>query len=257
MWWKIVIGLFALVVTGPVLVAFSGEVDFKSHWRTASREPAGIAPHPADHPEAIVLVYAARAYNWRGLFAVHTWIATKGKNEKHYVVHDVVGFRGWRQQPVLGVYKDIPDRLWYGNRPSLVTKLIGEQAETAIEKINAANESYPYKQRYRMWPGPNSNTYTAYIGRQVPELAMTLPPTAIGKDYLVNGDKFGKTDSGDGFQFSLSGLLGIALSKNTGVEINLFGAVFGLDVFRPALKLPGIGRVGMSRNHYADTSFNR
>ena len=247
MWWKTLLGIVLLIVSGPILVAFSGEVDLKSHWRTASRESTGIAPDPTEHPQAIVLVYAARAYNWRGLFAVHTWIATKGKNDKHYVVHDVVGFRGWRQQPVLGVYKDVPDRLWYGNKPKVVTMLSGEHAEPVIDKIINANEAYPYKRHYRMWPGPNSNTYVAYIGRIVPELVMSLPPTAIGKDYLINDKLTGKTNSGDGFQLSLAGYTGIAISKNTGIEINLLGAVFGIDIFRPALKLPGIGRIGMSR----------
>lgn len=248
MWWKILLGITLLILTGPILVAFSGEVDLKSHWRTASRDSTGIAPAPSEHPEAIVIVYAARAYNWRGLFAVHTWIATKRKNDKDYVVHDVVGFRGWRQQPVLGINKDIPDRLWFGNKPKPVSILSGVQAEVVIDKIFAANEAYPYKQQYRMWPGPNSNTYVAYIGREIPELTMTLPSTAIGKDYLVNNKKAGKTNSGDGFQFSLAGYTGIAISKNTGVEINLLGAVFGVDFLRPALKLPGIGRIGMTRN---------
>ena len=46
-------------------------------WRTASREPVGIAPDPLAVPEPLVQVYAARAFGWRGLFGVHTWIAVK------------------------------------------------------------------------------------------------------------------------------------------------------------------------------------
>jgi hypothetical protein len=34
-----------------------------------------------------------------------------------------------------------------------------------------------------MWPGPNSNTFTAAVLRAVPELAILLPPNAIGKDF--------------------------------------------------------------------------
>ena len=30
-----------------------------------------------------------------------------------------------------------------------------------------------------------------------------------------------------------------------GIELNFFGAVLGIDVRRPALKLPGIGRLGL------------
>ncbi len=42
-------------------------------WRTASRESAGIAPDPATHKKAVLLIYGARAWGWRGWFAIHTW----------------------------------------------------------------------------------------------------------------------------------------------------------------------------------------
>ena len=35
------------------------------------------------------------------------------------------------------------------------------------------------------------------------------------------------------------------LALEEGVEINVLGLSFGIDVMRPALKLPGIGRLGM------------
>jgi hypothetical protein len=44
-------------------------------WRTASRASAGIAPNPAETHEAVLHVYGARAWEWRGWFAIHTWIA--------------------------------------------------------------------------------------------------------------------------------------------------------------------------------------
>ncbi|MDO8981045.1 MAG: DUF3750 domain-containing protein, partial [Afipia sp.] len=31
-----------------------------------------------------------------------------------------------------------------------------------------------------------------------------------------------------------------------GVELNVLGAVVGVDIRRPAIKIPGIGRIGMS-----------
>ena len=46
------------------------------------------------------------------------------------------------------------------------------------------SQRYPYADSYRVWPGPNSNTFTAFVLREVPELRVDLPPTAIGKDYL-------------------------------------------------------------------------
>ncbi len=50
--------------------------------------------------------------------------------------------------------------------------------------------------------------------------------------------------SGTGYQISLYGVLGILLSRQEGLELNLIGLSFGIDFARPALKLPFIGRLG-------------
>jgi hypothetical protein len=106
--------------------------------------------------------------------------------------------------------------------------------------------SYPYADEYAVWPGPNSNTFVAHIGRQVPALRMRLPPTAIGKDYPINGSMLDRTPSGTGYQVSMLGILGIAMGRDEGLEINLLGLNFGIDISRPALKLPFVGRLGFS-----------
>ena len=36
---------------------------------------------------------------------------------------------------------------------------------------------------YRIWPGPNSNSFVAHVLREVPELGTTLPPNATGRDF--------------------------------------------------------------------------
>ncbi|MFX9630876.1 DUF3750 domain-containing protein, partial [Acinetobacter baumannii] len=92
-----------------------------------------------------------------------------------------------------------------------------------------------------IWPGPNSNSFVAHIGRQVPDLRLSLPPTAVGKDFLVDSDLVGSAPSGTGLQLSLFGLAGITLAATEGIELNLLGLTIGVDVMRPALKLPGIG----------------
>ena len=80
----------------------------------------------------------------------------------------------------------------------------------------------------------------------VPELRAVLPPTAIGKDFPYTGSWLGRTASGTGFYASLAGYIGFSIGWVEGLEINFFGAVLGFDIRRPALKLPGLGRVGMS-----------
>ncbi len=235
--------LFVFVAL-PLYTVLSGQAPLGRDFRTADRSSAGLAPPAETTPEAVVQVYYARALNWRGIFGVHTWIATTPENAAQYTVHQVIGWRLYRGLPAVVSAPGIPDGRWFGNQPTLVSELRGEAAAEAIAKILAAVESYPYADEYRLWPGPNSNTFVAYIGRQVPELKLDLPPTAIGKDYPINGSLLDRTPSGTGYQFSLLGLLGIAMGREEGVELNLLGLNFGIDFYRPALKLPFIGRIG-------------
>jgi uncharacterized protein DUF3750 len=162
-------------------------------------------------------VYGARTWGWRGTFGVHTWVAVKAA-----------------------------DARWYGSIPELYADQRRDEAAKLIPRIDAAARSYPYPDEYQAWPGPNSNTFTAWITRAVPELGVDLPPTAIGKDYL-GGAIVGPAPSGRGLQLSLGGLLAITASGVEGLELNLLGLSFGINPFDPALKLPLLGRIGPAR----------
>ncbi|WP_370584003.1 DUF3750 domain-containing protein [Motiliproteus sp. SC1-56] len=153
-------------------------------WRTASRQPAGIAPDPASTPEPVVQVYGAPAWGWRGWFAIHTWIATKARNAPRYTVYEVVGWRQRAGLPVLRIEQDHPDRYWFGERPQLLLERRGAAAGELVEAIDVAARSYPWAHEYRVWPGPNSNTFPAWIGQQVPELGLELPLKAIGQGWV-------------------------------------------------------------------------
>jgi len=215
-------------------------------WRTASHEPAGLAPDPATTPEAVVQVYAARTWGWRGNFGVHTWVAVKPREAKTYLVYEVIGWRLRRSGTALVVSERAPDAHWFGNAPEVLTERRGAEAEALIPKIEQAVQAYPYAKEYSVWPGPNSNTFTAWISRAVPELKVDLPPTAIGKDFL--GDRIvASAPSGSGVQISLGGLFALTASGVEGLEVNLLGLTFGIDPFSPALKLPLIGRIGVAR----------
>ncbi|RKZ35176.1 MAG: DUF3750 domain-containing protein [Gammaproteobacteria bacterium] len=245
-WLRRLLLVFTVLLLGPLLTVSCGSINLGADWRTANRDSARLAPVPAAHPEAVVQVYSARAFNWRGIFAVHTWISTKPAGAKTYTVHQVMGWNLRHGLPVVVSQPDLPDRLWYNARPSVITDLRGAAAAAAIPKILAAVQKYPHTNAYRLWPGPNSNTFTAYVGRQVPELRLELPPTAIGKDYLANGALLGSAPSGTGFQISLLGVVGALAAVKEGLEINLLGLVFGVDPLGPAIKLPGIGRLGFT-----------
>ena len=249
---KFALFTLSLFLLGPLYMAAYGsnnsigDSERDNSWAFANRGSAAMAPLPAEFSEALIQVYAARTWSWRGHLAVHTWITTKERNADHYQVHQVIGFRARRNLPVVMSEPDVPDRYWYGNQPELLVDFRGEQAELLLPKVLAAVKSYPYPDTYKTWPGPNSNTFVAHIGRSVPELGLALPVTAIGKDYLPGGAVAGAVPSGTGYQVSLLGVLGLMAAVDEGVELNVLGLAVGVDFRRPALKLPGVGRVGMA-----------
>jgi uncharacterized protein DUF3750 len=230
--------LFGLAYIDRIESGTSGD------WRTASRASVGLAPDAATTPESVVQVYAARTVRWRGYFGVHTWIAVKPRNAAEFTVYEVNGWRLRRSGSAVSVTKRVPDGRWFGARPELLVERRGSDVDDLVARIERAAAEYPYRDTYRVWPGPNSNTFTAFVLRAVPELKADLPPTAIGKDYL-GASLIAKTPSGTGVQLSVLGLLGVLVGLEEGLEVNVLGLTFGIDPLQLSLKLPLAGRVGL------------
>ena len=239
-------GLLVLVVAPLLWSAGMVHGGAVTHWSQARWDSAGLAPDPARTPEAVVQVYAARAWGWKGILAVHSWIALKRSGAAAFERYEVVGWGVRRGAPAIRKDMRAIDGYWAGNPPRVVVEHRGPEVDRLIDRIEAAIASYPYPDQYRTWPGPNSNTFIAHIGREVPELGLEMPPLALGKDYLTNGSLFARTPSGSGFQLSMLGVLGLSIGRAEGLEINLLGLIIGIDPLGLALKLPGIGRVGLS-----------
>lgn len=220
--------------------------DGPGSWHEADWSSTGQLPDPRASKPAMVRIYAARTGRWKGIFAVHTWIVLKERNAAAYQRFDKVG---WGSP----VRRDIraPDGRWYSNVPVAIFTATGTKAERLIPKIKAAIRAYPFRRYgdYRVWPGPNSNTFVACVLARVPEIEAALPPTAVGKDYPCSDRWFGPSPSRTGFRLNLAGYAGITLGWIEGLELNILGAVAGIDVRRPALKLPGFGRIGMAASH--------
>lgn len=239
--WILFVGL---LTAGPLWTLASGRVPIHGDWRSATHRSSGLAPDPKSHPEAVIQIYAARVFGWRGAFAVHTWVAAKPAGAARYTRYEVIGWRSGADGSVVWVTDTrAADAEWYGAAPSLLADVRGAEAERIIARLPAAVASYPFATSYGMWPGPNSNTFTAHLGREIPELRLTLPSTAIGKDYLPLTRMLSRTPSGTGYQLSLLGVLGAALGADEGLELNVLGFVFGVDPRHVAVKLPGIGRL--------------
>jgi hypothetical protein len=151
---------------------------------------------------------------------------------------------GWGQPVRRNGYA--PDGYWYSNQPQKVWEISGKQAEALIPRIENAIAVYPHNIRgaYRLWPGPNSNTFVASILRAVPEIDAVLPANAIGRDYLAEGRLYHYDPSGD-LHVTLYGLLGISAGVKSGFEMHIMGLVAGFDFRHPGIKVPAFGRVGI------------
>ena len=239
--------LVGLLLLGPLSVLAFGGLGSTGDWRGASRASAGIAPRPAEAPEAIVQAYAARTIGWRGAFGVHTWIATKRPGADQYTIHHVLGWRVFRGGSAVVTQHGDPDFKWFGAVPIQLIDHRGASAESMIDQVEAAVASYRYADTYHAWPGPNSNTFVAHIARSVPALRLDLPANALGKDFLGGWQMIAPMPSGTGWQISLFGLAGIGLAREEGLEINLLGLSAGVDFNDRALRLPGYGTVALRR----------
>ncbi len=240
---KIALTLFAVLYVLPLTAAAVRYLmdGTGAGWRSADRSSIGALPSPALHPAAAVRIFAAQTVRWRGIFAAHCWIVFKPEGAASYTRYD---YTGWSEYPVRKNGFE-PDGRWFGRRPDVVFAADGEAAAALVPRIQAAIAGYAWRNPgdYRAWPGPNSNTFIAAIVDAVPEMRTALPPTAIGKDYPYDGKWLRPTASG--IRLTLGGYGGLTLGWVEGIEVNILGVVAGLDIRRPALKLPGFGRLGM------------
>ena len=240
---KVLIAVLCLFMLPLALHAalYAGK-DRPASFRDADWSSVGMLPPPDADTAARLLVFTGRTGRWKGIFAVHSWVVFKAENASAWSRYDVVGWgqplrsNGWA-----------PDGRWFGDTPRVLVDVRGPAAADLIVKVKSAITAYKYRHNgdYRIWPGPNSNTFTAAVLRAVPEVAATLPPNAVGKDFR-DRPYIGLTDSGTGVEASLWGLLGLKLGWVEGVEFNFLGLVAGFDLRHPGLKLPGFGRVGFA-----------
>ena len=241
---RVLIAVLALAFILPIaaratIFAFDNT---PQNWWRADWSSMGTLPVARAQPEARLLVLSARTGGWRGVFAVHSWVVLKPENGDSWTRYDVVGWgnpirtNGWA-----------PDGRWRGNDPTVVADVRGAEAERLIPKVETAVKDYQWRNAgdYRVWPGPNSNTFVATVLRAVPELSATLPANAIGRDFRPEF-YLGRSDSRTGIELNLWGLAGMKLGWIEGIELNFLSLVTGFDLRGLAIKLPGFGNIGLN-----------
>lgn len=244
--------LFLLVVfVLPALLTLGWWVlqDRPESWRSADWSASGVLPAARDARDAAVYVMAARTGGLKGAFAVHSWIVTKQAGGAPYVRYDKVGWGA-------PIRRDAhpADGRWYSNEPAIVHAVTGAPAERLIPRVEAAIRAYPYSEQgdYHIWPGPNSNSFVAYVLKTVPGLGAHMPPNAVGRDYdarLLALDWY--PESWD-LHLTVKGLFGLSAGWTSGIELQFMGLVAGLDIARPAILVPAFGRVELWRRDVAE-----
>lgn len=230
------VAIFLMPAAASAALWYLGE--HATSWRTADWSSSGVLAPAPSVPQAFVAVLSARTGGLKGAVSEHSWIVVKEKGASAYERWDKVG---WGTPVRRNEFP--PDGRWYSNRPHFVFSAEGDAAERLIPKLRAAIAAYPFSRRggYHIFPGPNSNSFVAFVMRQVPEIDVALPPVSVGRDYPTDGRLAFLDPDGRDAHLSLFGYAGISAGWKSGFEFNLLGLVVGLDVRRIGIKVPAFG----------------
>jgi hypothetical protein len=123
----------------------------------------------------------------------------------------------------------------------------GSAEEIAAKDACLATADRDYYREYPGYfpiPGPNSNTFVAFLIRRC-RLGIELPATAIGRDYvgLIGADL---TEARTGIQLGTFPF-GLRLGLREGVEVHFFGLPLGVHFWPPGINVPvNPGRIGFA-----------
>jgi hypothetical protein len=207
---------------------------------TVRRNPyADVAARP---DEPVVQLRFATLPSVCGALAVHCWFVLFDPDSRNWHRWEVWQNRGAGGTSWGHLHRDLmhPDRGVGGGACFVAAEWRGEEARS-LTRVLADPESYPFRETYRYWPGPNSNTYAAWVLRQA-GIFCCLDPRAIGKDFLGIA---GTLRSTTGFQVETP-LLGLKVDRTSGAELHVLCLTFGLERRPFALRTP-FGRLALPR----------
>ena len=127
-------------------------------------------------------------------FAVHPWVVTvhDGKVTRWEVIHKKIEGKeryGYVYKnfypPTQGIRKRPGSKeFWKAKRIASLSGGKGSLAEKMYTFIEEKSPHYPHREQYRLFPGPNSNTYIAWVLKHFPEAKVQLPWNAFGKNFI-------------------------------------------------------------------------
>jgi hypothetical protein len=194
-------------------------------------------PTDSDWIVAVKSCQLPQGIAWYARFAHHTWIDVKHGDEGDWMRIEVLTRTSGVQTSSIPARTARADTRW--QRSIRVHTLIeGPRAQriAAVIEAQALEHNAEYALGYHGWPGPNSNTLIAELAREIPDLALSFDPNALGKDY-EGWFSTGWTSSKTGVRID-SLPLGFAIGLREGVELHLIGLTIGVSFVPPRLNLP-------------------
>lgn len=204
---------------------------------------AACATRPSALPRADcqVLVKTVRLPDrdwlpWYTRFAEHTWVEVADAAGRERIEWN----RGMRTvvhtpldaEDLTG--SQAADERW-DEGVAVLAQWTGEHAAAIAARVRAVADDFPHLAGYRAWPGPNSNTFVAWLAREA-GFGVSLPPNAVGKDYAP-WLAAGMSTTGVGLRLDTA-VLGAQAGLVEGVELHLLGLTAGVGLWPPCLKLP-------------------
>jgi hypothetical protein len=133
--------------------------------------------------ETVVQLYRA-GIPFLGWLAAHYWfVVREGERCDRWEVWQSPD-AGGRSVGHLHCNLKPPEAHVGGGPTALVAEWRGEEGRRLHEVLSASGR-YPYTRKYRYWPGPNSNTYVAWVFREA-RVEYPLGRLALGKNYSVS-----------------------------------------------------------------------
>lgn len=165
-------------------------------------------------------------------FATHSWVDYRPDLYSSWRRIEIVNKNSGLLHHKISDADALAGRRW-GERVRVLSQSDGKANPNFVRDIVRFSSGYDAS-IYRVWPGPNSNTFAEHLLREVGGISAQLDHNAVGKEH---GFYAGRTAGGTGLELQTP-LLGVALGLQEGVEVSVLGLSAGASIMPPRVKIP-------------------